>query len=171
MPCKEWLLMPWSQFTKRAFPGSSRAVFGRIFAVLRGTRWDPDRVSFIFFTPRGPRVPFNSNLKVTRAPAINKPRMKPVNCPAGARLGPCRDPPGTRGQNMKESTQGTRPDHLRYPGGVLCVPDSACRDPAGVLSVLLRCPNGSRSGPLNNLQGVHSYWDTSWSMFNKSIPK
>ena len=48
--------------------------------------------------PGGPRVTFNSNLKVTRAPARNIPRFKPVICPAGARQGPCRDSPGTRGR-------------------------------------------------------------------------
>ena len=90
--------MPWSQFTKGALPGSSRAVFGLFLAVPHGTRWDPDRVPSIFLTPRGARVTFNSNLRVTRAPAINKPRIKPVSCPAGARRSPYRDPPGTRGQ-------------------------------------------------------------------------
>ena len=54
--------MPWSQFTKGAFQGSSRVVFGR-------PTWDPEepRPSAVpFVTPRGPRVTFNSNLKVTR---------------------------------------------------------------------------------------------------------
>ena len=64
-------VMPWSQFTKGAFPGSSRAVFG-LFLV--GPR--PGAVHF--FTPQGPRVTFNLNLKVTRDPATNKPRIKPV---------------------------------------------------------------------------------------------
>ena len=40
------LLMPWSQFTKGALPGSSRAVVDRFLAV-----------------PHGIRVTFNSNLK------------------------------------------------------------------------------------------------------------
>ena len=102
------LLMPWSQFAKGAFAGSSRAVFGLFLAVPHGTRSDPGRVPSIFFTPRGPRVTFNSNLKVTRCPEINKPRIKPINCPAGARRGhgnkfwrkarraPARVPYGTR---------------------------------------------------------------------------
>ena len=44
-------VMPWSQFTKGAVH---------------------------FYTPQRPRVTFNLNLKVTRAPATNKPRIKPV---------------------------------------------------------------------------------------------
>ena len=60
--------MPWSQLTKGDFSGSTRAVFGRFLDVPHGTRWDPDRVQPISFTPRGPRVTFNFNLKVTRAP-------------------------------------------------------------------------------------------------------
>ena len=114
--------------------GPSRAVPGLFLAVPHGTR------SSISFTPRGPRVTFNSNLNVTRAPAINKPRIKPVNCPAGARRGPCRDPPGTRGQIVKESKQGTRPNLLRYPGRRLWGPDSACRGHG-------RSPTDARMGP------------------------
>ena len=49
--------MLWSHFTKGAFPGSSRAVFGT-----------PIGSSPFFFTPRGPQVTINSNLKVTRTP-------------------------------------------------------------------------------------------------------
>ena len=111
--------MPWSQFTKGAFPGSSRAFFYHFLAVPQGTCWDPVRVPSIFLTPRGPRVTFNSNLKVIRAPAINKPRIKLVNCPAGVRWGPCRHPSGTRRQILKKSTQCPRPDPLRYPGGTV----------------------------------------------------
>ena len=40
-------VMPWSQFTKGAFPGSSRAVFGLFW-------WDPDRVPSIFSPRKGP---------------------------------------------------------------------------------------------------------------------
>ena len=109
--------MPWSKFIKWAFPGSSRAVFGRR---------DPDRVPSIFSTPRGPRVTFNSNLKVTRALARNIPQFKPVICPAGARRGPCRDPPWTRGQILKKNTQDTRPGPYDVRAGPGLDP---CRDP------------------------------------------
>ena len=140
-------LMHWSQFTKGAFPGRSRAVFGLFLASPHGTRWDPDRVPPIFFNPCGPRVTFNSNLKVIRAPAINKPRIRPVNCPTGARRGPYRDPPGTRGHILKESKQGTRPDTLRYPEGSLRGLDSTCRGPgrssAGALTMPERVPVGT----------------------------
>ena len=139
--------MPWSHFTKGAFPGCSRAVFGRFLAVPHGTRRDHDRVSSIFFTPGGPRITFNSNLKVTRAPARNIPRFKPVICPAGARRGPCRDPPGTRRQFLKESTQSTRPGPLRDPGGSLWGPNLACRGPgrcsAGAFTMPERVPVGT----------------------------
>ena len=66
-----------------------------------------------------PRVTFNTNLKVTRAPARNIPRLKPVICPAGARWGSCWDPLGTLGQFLKKSTQDTSPGPLRDPGGSL----------------------------------------------------
>ena len=97
--------MPWSHFTNGAFPGSSRAVFGRPARDQEGPR--PGAVHF--FTPGGPRATFNFNLKVTRAPARNIPRIKPVNSPAGARRGPCRDPPGKRGQYLRDSTQDSPP--------------------------------------------------------------
>ena len=145
--------MPWSHFTKGAFPGGSRDVFGRTARDPEGPR--PGAVHF--FTPRGPRATFNSNLKVTRAPARNIPRFKPVICLAGARRGPCRDPPGIRGQILKESTQDTRPGPLRDPGGSLRVLTWLVGDPGGLLPVPSRCPSGSRSvplsGPLYNLQG------------------
>ena len=82
--------------------------------------------------------------------ARNKPRIKFVNCPAGVRRGPCRDP---RGQFLKESTEGSHPSPLRDPGGSLRGPDLACRNPGRFPPVPLRCPNGSRSGPFINLQG------------------
>ena len=147
--------MPWSHFTKGAFPGSSRAIFGRFLAVPHGTRKDPDRVPSIFFTPRGPWVTFHTNLKVTRATARNIPRFTPVNCPAGARPGPCWDPPGTRRQFLKKSTQDTRPGPLRDQGGSLWGPDLACRGPrrcsAGAFTM-----SGPLSGPLYNLQGGYT---------------
>ena len=114
--------------------------FWPFLTVPHGTRWDPHRVPSIFFTPQGPRVTFNSSLKVTRAPATNKPRIKPVNCPAGARRVTCRDPPGTRGQILKESTQGTRSGPQQYPGGSLRGPESACRGPG-------RSPTGALTMP------------------------
>ena len=130
--------MPWSHFTKGAFPGSSRAVFG----IPIGSR--------LFFTPRGPQVTINSNLKVTWAPAINKPRIKPVNYPVGARRGPCRHPPGTQGQFLTKSTQDTRPAP-RYSVGRLWCPDLACRWPG-------RCSDGaftmSERAPVGNLVGT-----------------
>ena len=73
-------------FHKRGLPGL-------FLAVTHGTRRDLDRVPSIF----------NSNLKIARAPARNKPWIKPVNCPERARRGPCRDSPGTRGQFFKEN--------------------------------------------------------------------
>ena len=132
--------MHWSQFTKGAFPGSSRAVFGRSARDPVGPR--PGAVQF--FTPRRPRVTFNYNLKVTRAPARNKPRIKPVNCPAGARRGPFWDPPGTRGHILKESPLAPPP--LRYPGGggSLWGPDSAC---IGTRAESRRCPYDARTVP------------------------
>ena len=42
-------------------------------------------------------------------------------------------------------------------------------DPGGVPPVPLRCPSGSRSGHLYNLQGIHSHWETNLSMFCQSI--
>ena len=134
-------LMPWSHFTKGAFPGSSRAVFGRTTRDPEGPR--PGAVHF--FTPRGPQGTFNSNLKVTWAPARNIPRFKTIICPAGARRGPCRDPPGTRVTIFKEKVK-----HAGYPPGPPMRPE---REP-----VPLRCLSGSRSGPLPgplyDLQGV-----------------
>ena len=96
-----------------------------------------------FFTPRRPRVTFNYNLKVTRAPARNKPRIKPVNCPAGARRGPCWDPPGTRGHILKESPLAPPPCGTRG-GGSLWGPDSAC---IGTRAESRRCPYDARTVP------------------------
>ena len=138
--------MPWSHFTKGA------GLPGLFLAALEGPR--PGAVHF--FTPRRPRVTFNSNLKVSRAPARNIPWFKPVICPTGARRGPCRDPPGRRGQILKESTQDTRLGPLRDPDGNLWGPDLACRGPGRCSAGALPCPSGSRSGalsgPLSNLQ-------------------
>ena len=140
--------MPWSHFTKGAFTGSSRAVFGRPARDQEGPR--PGAVHF--FTPGGPRATFNSNLKVTRAPARNIPSIKPVNSPAGARRGPCRDPPGKRGQYLRDSTQDSPP--VRDPCGSLWDPDLTCiGDPGGVPPVLSGCSSGSRSRPLYDFQG------------------
>ena len=132
--CSFWL-MPWSQFTKGAFPGSSRAVFGRFLAVPHGTRRDPERVPSIFFTL-----------------ARNIPRLKPVNYPVGARRDPCRNPRGTRGQFLKVSTHDTRSGPLRDSKGARA---GACGvltwlvgNPGDVSPVPLRRPSGSRSGPL-----------------------
>ena len=111
----------------------------------------------IFFTPGVPQVTFNSNLKVSRAPARNIPQLKPVICPTGSRRGPCRDPPGTRRQFLKESTQGTRPGSLRNPGGSLCGPDLACRGPE-------RCSAGAFTMP--RYPCIISYQKTNLSMFN-----
>ena len=146
-------IMPWSHFTKGAFPGCSRAVFGRFLAVPHGTRGGPDRVPSILFTPGGPRVTFNINLKVIRARARNIPRFKPVICPAGTRRGPFRDPLGTRGQFLKENTQGTRPGPLRDPCGSLLGPDLACRGPGRCFAGAFTMPQRVLVGPLYNLQG------------------
>ena len=106
-----------------------------------------------FFTPRGPQVTINSNLKVTWAPAINKPRIKPVNYPVGARRGPCRHPPGTQGQFLTKSTQDNRPAPW-YSVGRLWCPDLACRWPG-------RCSDGaftmSERAPVGNLVGTLVY--------------
>ena len=130
------LLMPWSHFTKGAFPGSTRAVLA-VFWPYRTGSGGP-RPGSIFSDPRGPRATFNSDLKVTRATARNIPRFKPVIYPAGARWFPCRDPPGTRGQIFNVLTW-------------------LVGDPGGVPPAPLRCPSGSRSGalsgPLYDLQG------------------
>ena len=57
----------------------------------------------------------------------------------------------TRGQFLKESAHGTHPGPLRDPAcGVLTW---LVGDPGGVPPVPLRCPSGSRSGPLYILQG------------------
>ena len=134
------LVRPLLTFHKRGLPG-------QFLAVQHGTRRDPGQVQSIFFTPRGPRVTFNSSLKVIRAPARNIPRFKPVICLAWARRGPCRDPPGTRGQFLKKSTQDTRPSPLRDPGGSLWGPDLACRGPgrcsAGAFTMSERVPVGT----------------------------
>ena len=126
---------------KRGLPGQFPGCF---WSFLWPSRTGPGG------TPSGSRVTFNSNLN--RAPAKNKPRIEPVSCPAGTRRGPCRDPPGTRGQILKESTQGTRPDPLYGTREGTCgVLTRLVGYPGGVLPVPLRCPNGSRSGPFNNL--------------------
>ena len=160
--------MPWSQFTKGAFPGSSRAVFGPFLAVPHGNRCDLDRVPSILFTPRGTRVTFNSNLKVTRAPAKNKPRIKPVNCPAEARRGPCRDPSGKRWHILKESTQGIRLTPLRYPGGWLWGSWLVLQ---GTRAESRRCPYDARTGPGQSPWIISRGIIVNWSMFNKSIHK
>ena len=127
---RESPFLPWSHFTKGSFPGCSRAVFDRFFAVPHGTRGDPNRVPSIPPPPPGgPRVTFNSNLKVTRAPARKIPRFKPVICPAGAWQGPCRDPPGTQGR-----TQGTRPGPLWDPGAGRDLCQDLCIISRGILS-------------------------------------
>ena len=80
--------MPWSHFIKGAFLGSSRVAFGLFWPIHTGPLGTRSGAVH-FFNPRWPRVTINSNLKVTRAPAMNIPRIKPVNwpvrCPAGAR--------------------------------------------------------------------------------------
>ena len=53
--------MPWSHFTNGAFPGSSRAVFGRFLVVRTGHGETPTGCR-PFFHP-GPRVTFKYNLK------------------------------------------------------------------------------------------------------------
>ena len=149
--------MPWSHFTKEAFPGNSQAVFGRFFCCTARDPEGPRPGAVHFFTPRWPRVTFNTNLKVTRAPARNIPRFKPVICPAGARRVPCRDPPGTRGQFLKKITQDTRPGPYGTRAGACGVLTWLVGVPGGVPLVPLRCPSESRSGPLlgplYNLQG------------------
>ena len=146
--------MPWSHFTKGAFPGSSRAVFRRFFGRPARYSEGPRPGAVHFFTPRGPRVTFNSNLKVTWAPARNIPRIKPVNCPAGAQRGPCLDPPRTREQFLWDSTQGTRPPP---PYGTLAgaygILTWLVGGPGAVPPVPSGCSSGSRSGPLYNFQG------------------
>ena len=117
------LVRPSLTFHKRGLPGQFPGCFWPFFGRTARTWRDPGQVQSIFFTPRGPWVTFNSSLKVIRAPATNIPRFKPVNCPAWGRRGPCRDPPGTRGQFLKKSTQDTRPSPLRDPGGSLWGPD------------------------------------------------
>ena len=115
-------VMPRLHFTKGAFPGCSRAVLSRFFG--------------------GPRVTFNSNLKVTRAPVGNIPRFKPVIC------------------------QGHGDNFWRKVRGVLALAPygtwtGACGvltwllgNPGGVPLVPLRCPSISRSGSLYyNLHG------------------
>ena len=138
--------MPLSQFTK-GLPGQSPGCFWPFLGRPARDPEGPQPGAVHFFNPARARVTFNSNSKVTRAPAINKPRIKSVNCPTGAWRGPCRDPPRTPGQILKESTNGTRPDPLRYPGGSMWGPDPAFRgpgrSPAGALRMPERIPVGT----------------------------
>ena len=97
--------MPWSHFTNGAFPGSSRAVFGRFLAVLHWTRRDPD--GSIFSPHAGPGLLLILTEKKPGPGEKYTTYIKPANSQAGARRGPCRDPPGKRGQYLRDSTQGT----------------------------------------------------------------
>ena len=154
--------------------GSSRAVIGNFFGRLARDPEGPRPGAFHFFTPRGPRVTFNTNLKGTRAPARNIPRFKPVICPAGTRLGPCGDPPGTRGQFLKKKTRDTRPAPYWNRAGACGVLTWLLRDPGGIPPVPLY---DVRAGPGRDpcrdpciiSRGIHSYWETNLSMFNQSI--
>ena len=117
--------------------GPSRAVPGLLLDVFWPYRTGPGGTTTGCLPFFHPRVTFNSNLKVTRAPARKIPRPPawtktrriPAQAPYGTRAGAC---------------------------GVLTW---FVGDPGGVPPVPLRCPSGSRtqplSGPLYNLQ-----WDT-----------
>ena len=122
--------MPWSHFTKGAFSGSSRAVFGRFMAVPHGPGGTPTGRCPILHHVR-PRVTFNTNLKVTRAPARNIPRFKPRNLPG--RNSACPLPGSARDTGTifeeKLTRIPTRPPPLRDPGRSLRGPDLACRGP------------------------------------------
>ena len=117
----------------------------------------------IFFTPRGPWATFITNLKVTRVPARNIPRFKPVICLAGDRRGPCRYPPGTREAFLKKITPDTRPGPLRDHGGSLWGPDLACRGPgrcsAGAFTMPERVPGETLVGTLVYSPGGYTATD------------
>ena len=123
-----------------------RGLPGQFFWTSRtGPGGTPTGCRSFFCHPAGARVTFNliTNLKITRAPAINKPRIKPVNCPTGARRGPCRDPPGTHFEGK----------HAEYPPESPTVPGGGGRacgvlprlvgDKGGVPPVPLQCRTGT----------------------------
>ena len=95
--------MPWSQFTKGALPGSSRAVFGRPARDPMGPR--PGAVHF--FIPRGPRVTFNFNLKVT----ADQTRKLPDRGSVGPLPGSARD----TGINFERKHAGYPPEPPTVP--------------------------------------------------------
>ena len=131
-------------------PDKSPLIAGRAPA---GTRQDSGKVSVMprsHFTKgafpssslavfgRFLTVPHGNFLDPDREPSIFSPRAGPallLILKESTRDIPARAPYGTR-------------------KGACLGPDAACRDTGGVPPVPIRCPNGSRSGPLNNLQGI-----------------
>ena len=103
--------------------------------------------------PRCFWVTFNANSKVTRAPAINKPRIKPVNCPAGGRRGPAGVRQGHGDTFWRKALRVPARTPYGTREGVCGVLTRLVGDPVAVPPVPLWSPNGFRSGPLHNLQG------------------
>ena len=130
--------------------GPYRAVPGLFLAFLGHPARDPggSRPGAVhFFTSRGPRVTFYSNLKVTRAPARKFTTFQARKLPGRGSAGPLPGSARDTGTIFEGKPTGHPPAPLRDPGGSLWGPDLACRGPgrcfADAFTMSERVPAGT----------------------------